>query len=467
MRAVDVHGFGGGFTLGAVQAGWDLVGKMSRFAGFGVFNTMANRHLLGNTWESVATDPTEWEAIPDVQLVFGNPPCSGFSTLSPKHFRGEDSSINDCMWELISYAVKARPEMVIFESVQQTFRQGLGLMRRLHTELVEQTGLPYKLVHVLHNNASVGGVSTRKRYFWVATRVPFGIESCGINREAQPYTVDRVPQFADMLRDLNPLSLTMSKQPYRGTTCECTEDSDECTCAERRAVHVLDTSWWCEREILDGTGMVDGHDILRSKTLDRALDVLYDGTVTWEAGESMSDVLRKYWLLHNKLPRSWQYETKKTDEHGLVVKLTKEERLVETDFAMGHNQLSRWHATKLARVITGGACHLVLHPWQDRTLTQREAARIQGFPDDWRIWPVRNASDLGPGWGKGVPVQAGRWVAYWAKQSIEGKPGSDQGVPLAKWHKKLGEQYGPYDTETVIDITYDYRPYSLEFGDRG
>ena len=93
------------------------------------------------------------------------------------------------------------------------------------------------------------------------------------------------------------------------------------------------------------------------------------------------------------LPPSWNYMTKKIVD-GEVVQLTKAERLKETNFAMGHNQLMRWHDNKMARVITGGACHLVLHPWQDRTLTHREAARIQGFPDEWKIWPVRTASNI-------------------------------------------------------------------------
>ena len=50
-RAVDVHGFGGGFTLGTVQAGFQLAGKYSREAGFGVYNTLANRSLLGTGWD--------------------------------------------------------------------------------------------------------------------------------------------------------------------------------------------------------------------------------------------------------------------------------------------------------------------------------------------------------------------------------------------------------------------------------
>jgi site-specific DNA-cytosine methylase len=480
LKAIDVHGFGGGFTLGTVQAGFELQAKMSLEVGFGVMNTLANRHLLGEKWESIAGDPDTWEVF-DADFVFGNPPCSGFSTLSPKAFRGQDSSINKYMWQLVEYAAKVKPEIVAWESVQQTFRQGLPLMRKLHDKLEEVTGEKYTLTHVLHNNASLGGVSIRRRYFWVASRVPFGVE-----RE----DIAAVPTFGDMLRDLMPLGLTMERQSYPTAwtrhTSECDsrwhvssqKDRPECECY----VEVMNSSWWCRNQIHDGTGTVDGHDILRSPTIERALECFEK--VDWKEGENQSAVLRKYYEQEGELPPSWSYQTSKPyfDENGeqviigkkrdgtvqyKTIKLPKSERLVETDFAMGHNQLTRWHWSRMARVITGGACHLILHPKLDRTLTQREAARVQGFPDAWNIWPVRNAPDLGPGWGKGVPVQAGRWIAKWAHNSISGSPGTITGQPLDEYSKKLCDAYGVRDREFVIDLTNDYKPFTKAIGDPG
>ncbi len=75
-RAVDVFGFAGGFTLGMVQAGFELAGKRELPGGFGVANCEANRHLLGRDWEAQATDPSKWGVIHDARVVFGNPPCS-------------------------------------------------------------------------------------------------------------------------------------------------------------------------------------------------------------------------------------------------------------------------------------------------------------------------------------------------------------------------------------------------------
>jgi hypothetical protein len=121
---------------------------------------------------------------------------------------------------------------------------------------------------------------------------------------------------------------------------------------------------------------------------------------------------------------------------------------------MGVNQVMRWYGDRLANVITGGGVHLILHPREPRTLTHREVARIQGFPDAWKIWPVRNVADIGPAWGKGVPVQAGRWIAKMAAEALEGRPGSDNGRPV---DGRTLKAFGPRERETVVDITYDFK----------
>jgi len=473
VKAIDVHGFGGGFTLGAVQAGWELEKKVSREVGFGVLNTLANRPLLGENWDSITAATQDWDQLEGgkAQLVFGNPPCSGFSTLSPKAFRGTDSKINDYMWELIRYAGKVGPELVIFESVQQAFTQGIPLMRKLHALLEELAGETYTIYHVLHNNASVGGVSIRKRFFFVCARIPFGVDH---------HKLDYVPTFGDALRDLEPLGLTMLAQPYRSVTHPCrpepftSTETWECKCSERGLITVMNSSRWCRETIHDGTGIVDGHEVCRSPSLDRAQELILAMDGDWPEGDSIGTVLRRHYEKYNKLPPGWDYETQEAvyddngepvmtdnlDRHGnqkpLMRGLPKWQRLRDTNFAMGHNQISRWYWDRPARVVTGGGVHLVLHPHLGRTLTQREVARVQGFPDAWKIWPVRDAGDLGTGWGKGVPVQAGRWIAHWAKRSVEGKPGPLTGVPLAVHNKKLGIKYGEHPREYVVDVTNDY-----------
>ena len=83
---------------------------------------------------------------------------------------------------------------------------------------------------------------------------------------------------------------------------------------------------------------------------------------------------------------------------------------------------------------------MVIHPTLDRTLTHREAARVLGFPDDWRIRPLRHVSGLQMTWGKGISVHCGSWIGSWVRRALAGEPGSYVGRPLG-------------DREYDVDVT--------------
>lgn len=398
--ATDCQGFAGGFTLGMVQAGFKLVGKHEMKGGFGVKNCTANRELLGYDWEpNVSAGSGDDWIVDEADVVFGNPPCSGFSLLSRKDFRGPDSSINDCMWAFAGYIAKVMPKIAVFESVQQAYSGGLVLMRALRDKLVADTGVHWDLHHVLHNNASVGGAAIRRRYFWVVSRIPFGIDTP---------VVERVPVLMDVIGDLQGLASTWEMQPYRRPP-----------------------SWWAKPR--RNPGGVDGHVWRQTPASKRALDLM-EGT-TWGYKEHLSQVARRFYETHGRLPDSWP--------EGAA------EKHVSKDWMMGYNQLIRWHPEKMCRVITGGGLDLTMHPLENRTLTHREVARIQGFPDAWKIRPLKGASGLQLTWGKGIPVDAGRWIGGWIKRALDGNPGA----PLTP-----GEQRAEY----IHNSTEAYRAVSTE-----
>jgi hypothetical protein len=95
---------------------------------------------------------------------------------------------------------------------------------------------------------------------------------------------------------------------------------------------------------------------------------------------------------------------------------------------MGFTTMVRWREDRPARVITGAALQSVLHPWLPRTLTNREAARIMGFPDAWRLLPLRGNA-VQHTHGKGITVQCGKWIGGWVKNALDGSPGAITGEP--------------------------------------
>jgi len=404
VTAVDCQGFAGGFTLGTVQAGFRLVGKREMKGGFGVFNCEANRHLLGYQWASQVSDPAEWEPVA-VNYVFGNPPCSGFSTLSPKAFRGMDSKINDCMWAFAEYGARCYPQVMVFESVQAAFKKGQSLMQSLRDKVETITGRRWTLYHVLHNAVSVGGCAQRKRYFWVLTQIPFGIE---------PPKVERIPSLESVIGDLLELEwFQYEPQPY-------TEEA----------------SWWAEPR-RSRSGYVDGHEYYDSTYIRKSLDLITDETGPWLEGERLQQRMLKYWRIYGDLHKSWA-----TRAPNLMRVYDGE---TEPRFWCGASQLTRWRWKEPARVITGAGLESVLHPMQDRGLTHREVARIMGFPDSWLIESFRDQRGIiRQTWGKGIPVDCGRWISGWVRNAILGEPGG-----------YTGEMIG--DREHLLDFTNSYK----------
>lgn len=388
--------FAGGLTLGAVQAGFELVGKREHKGAFGAPAMEKNRHLLGDDWDTQEGTGDSWEPK-HVSAVFANPPCSAFSTYSSKAFRGMESKVSHCMYDVMAFSARCDADIVVMESVQQAFTQGLPMMRKLREQLEDQSGQKYTLTHLLHNTAAFRGPAERRRYFLVAHRVPFGIERPAFIPEEERTRV------ADVWGDL-------VHQPLSWTSVNYIDPPTPWSSPLRT------TSW-----------QVDGHDNPSTSPDRRRINDLL-ASVEWNVKEGQGDVLRRHYELHGTLPDSW---------------LPQLQKHLDRDFRSGITTPGRWRWDGPGRVIMGSALDLVIHPLLPRLITHREALRMMAFPDDWRV------ADLEPRrvknyWGKGVTVTAGHWIGGWAKKAVEGTPGSYTGV-------EIGER------ERVIDVTHDHR----------
>lgn len=384
--------------LGFVQAGMRLIYRTGSL-NLGAPVVEGNRPVIGWDWTSqFSSDYRDWDR-PLTPIVMGNPPCSAWSTLTRKDLRGGDAAVMKCTQEMIDYAgvLPFAPYMIAIESVQQAYSTGRKWYQSAREQLKAQTGFDYDLVWVMQSNASLGGCSVRKRVFVVYTRIPFGVEY------AQP---ERVARLGDAIRDLEGLDLTMAKQPYRRPA-----------------------TWWSmNRRAEDG---VDGHFVSEKMNAPYAAiaDALLEMGQPWSPGQSTTEVLRRlYHANPNKIPLPWSKNLNK---------------LVDRDFDQGMNQTQNWDPEKQSPVITGRGPHHSVHYSEPRLYTQRECARIQGFPDTWRIWPARDYGNLQLVWGKGVPVDAGRWLGTWMKAALDGTPGH-----------MLGEPIGP--NERMIQLTKTY-----------
>lgn len=277
------------------------------------------------------------------------------------------------MWSFVEYAARVRPQVAVFESVQLAYTQGADLMRQLRARLEELTGEKWALHHVLHNALSVGGPAMRRRYFWVASRIPFGVE--------RPCLVE-VPLLEEVIGDLQGLQQTWQEQRY-----------------------VRRPSWYSV-QFRNASRAVDGHVSIDNPHTRRVLELLE--LTEWGPNEHIQQVTRRYFDRHGDLPPLWA---------------DKVDKLKGRDFFQGFNTPIMWHPRHHARVVTGGALLHAVHWAERRMFTHREAARVLGFPDDWKIEPLQKTSGLFLTWGKGITVHCGKWIAEWVKRSLDGNPG--------------------------------------------
>jgi site-specific DNA-cytosine methylase len=162
-KAVGVHVFAGGFTHGVKKA-FDVPCQLETH-GFGketceqIFDT-----------EFINCDKAEdWPEI-DVPFVYGNPRCTGFSTITSGYdetCHGAWAKQTQDIHDLCGYAA-GRADVVIWESVQQAFTVGRPLLDYLRDEIFVPKG--YRIAHVFVNAMSFGNTQKRRRYFFVAYR---------------------------------------------------------------------------------------------------------------------------------------------------------------------------------------------------------------------------------------------------------------------------------------------------------
>jgi site-specific DNA-cytosine methylase len=178
LTAFACQDYAGAFASGVVQEGFTIVGKVEQEDDFGMPAWIHNRTFLARGTELVTKSGTveTWPAR-RVNVVFGNPPCSGFSILTKSAkwqdwgLSGVEARQNHCMYDLIDHAAKCMAEVVVFESVQGAGSVGVPLMIELQRRLEDRTTKSWHLTMVMMNALSVGGWPDRRRFFFVASRL--------------------------------------------------------------------------------------------------------------------------------------------------------------------------------------------------------------------------------------------------------------------------------------------------------
>lgn len=182
MRAVTLYGYAGSGALGVRRAGFRIVASLEGPEAFGVEQVRVNADELDHPLTAEG-EPGALPLFPNIDMLYGNPACAGFSVQNRRH-SGVDSPSNLDLRRFWQYAARLRPPVVVMESVPRAFTNGWRLMRELTPD-------GYELEHVLMTHEGVGGAQRRRRYFAVAHRLgrPFETDSGWLGEPSTPRQV--------------------------------------------------------------------------------------------------------------------------------------------------------------------------------------------------------------------------------------------------------------------------------------
>lgn len=316
MIGVDLFAGAGGMSLGALAAEVDIRLAVERDVNAAA--TYAVNHPDIELFQDDIRNLTEINIEEDGEeiVVFGGPPCKGFST-SNQRTRNRNNPNNQLYTEFLRVVRMVKPDWLVFENVKGILETEGGIFLDEIKGTLENLG--YTLSYGVLNAADYGVPQNRYRFFIIGSLH-------GIRVDLPAPTARREITVHEAINDLPVLGNGASacRMPYRPV---------------RPSAYARDR----RGELTESCN----HLVTRNAEfiLERYRHVPPGGN--WED-------------IPNRLMRN--YADRERCHTGIYHRLDPDEP---------------------SKVIGNYRKNMVIHPYQDRGLSVREAARLQSFPDDF------------------------------------------------------------------------------------
>lgn len=266
----------------------------------------------------------------EIALVAGGPPCQGFSKNVPRKFRDTDDSNNLLVRTFLDYCVAIAPQLILMENVAEMRN---GFSRKFSDEVISRlSDAGYSVTPVVLNAAEYGIPQRRRRAFFLAAkgRTPLDVPAPTHYQNATPHLFQGTAPFVTVWDAIGDLP-----------SIRHGEGEDQCQYA-------------CEPFSDYQMQMRNASGIVRNHIARQLQPTQYARLSALQPGQGHKD-------LPNNLKVNGGYS-------GAYGRLTKEMVAPTITRWVFHPGSGRWG-----------------HPVDVRTLTIREAARIQGFTDKYEF----------------------------------------------------------------------------------
>lgn len=319
-----------------------------------------------------------------VDVVIGGPPCQGFSSAN-KHHRVIDDPRNELYKFFIKCIKQLAPKFVVMENVKGMLKVADQVVEDYKSIKIYKNGniFSYSVHYELLNSADFSVAQNRERLIYIAIRNDVE-KSLNINPKD-------IFNAIHLNNEGNPIyNLKFALDGLRSLTAPRLKNMGEIDTEENgRKV---------EKNIYNGTE----NNYLRLINQNREIPLVFNHKARY-----CSDL--NYEIYRRMNPGDDATNPKIAD---IMPYTHRNDKFKDKYF--------RLYADRPCRTITAhlrADCHSHIHPYENRAITPREAARIQSFPDDYVF--------LGPYLktyiqiGNAVPTVMARGIAKVIKQYIE------------------------------------------------
>lgn len=318
MIGVDVFSGAGGMSLGAADCGIDVHFAIENDPS--AARTYAANHIntkvLNRDIRSISAQDLPLHRKKQQVIMFGGPPCQGFSTSNQKT-RGLDNEKNWLFKEYLRLAKEISPDWIVFENVRGLIETESGYF--LDQVITGFEKLGYSTNQFLLNSVEFGVPQKRNRLFIIASLHGISVSE-PTKITTTPITVKQAIQDLPDLDngDIQNICKYCSVKPSNYSK-QLRKNLKECTnnIVTKNAEHIIERYSY----IPQGGNWQD---------------------IPKHLMETYSDVSRCHTGIYRRL---------KEDEPSIVI---------------GNYRKN-----------------MLIHPWKNRGLSVREAARIQSFPDEF------------------------------------------------------------------------------------